>query len=149
MQAIKYNQYGSHDVLKIEQSEKPTPKENEILVRIRAASITRADTMMRRGNPYLGRLMLGLTKQKYTGVGTGFAGEIEAIGTGVSQFKVGDPVFGESVIMTNNTGISAQNYFRGALLQVTQQNVIVVFPDHDVIAAKRTEARGFFWLVDH
>jgi len=97
MQAVKYKQYGSHEVLKIEQAEKPVPKDNEVLVRIRAASITRADTMMRRGSPYLGRLMLGLTKPKYTGVGTGFAGEIEAIGSGVSLFKVGDQVFGESV----------------------------------------------------
>ena len=97
MKAVKYTSYGSPDVLSIEELAKPTPKPNEILVKIYAASATRADTMMRKGNPYLGRLMLGLTKPKYPGLGTGFAGEIEAIGDEVSAFNIGDQVFGESV----------------------------------------------------
>ena len=97
MKTVQHTQYGSHQVLKIEEVEKPSPKANEILVKIRAASITRADTMMRRGSPYIGRLMLGLTRPKHTGLGTGFAGEVEAIGPEVTQFQVGDAVFGESI----------------------------------------------------
>lgn len=97
MQAVKYTKYGSVNVLKVEEMEKPVPKSNEILVKIHAASVTRADTMMRKGAPYIGRLMLGLTKPKYTGVGTGFAGEVEAVGESVTKFKIGDSVFGESI----------------------------------------------------
>jgi len=97
MKAIKYSCYGAPSVLKLEDSEKPQPKDNEVLVKIKAASVTRADTMMRQGSPYLGRLMLGLSRPKYSGMGTGFAGEIEAIGSGVTKFNVGDAVFGESI----------------------------------------------------
>jgi len=97
MKAIKYIRYGAPSVLKLEDSEKPQPKDNEVLVKIKAASVTRADTMMRQGSPYLGRLMLGLTRPKYSGMGTGFAGEIEAIGSAVTKFNVGDAVFGESI----------------------------------------------------
>jgi len=97
MKAIRYNQYGSHNVLKVEEVEKPVPKANEILVKVRAASVTRADTMMRTGSPYLGRLMLGFFKPKYPVVGTGFAGEVEAMGDEVTQFNLGDEVFGESI----------------------------------------------------
>ena len=97
MKAIRYTHYGDHDVLKIEETEKPEPGANEILVKIHAASVTRADTMMRKGRPYLGRLMLGICKPKYTGVGTGFAGAVEAVGSKVTSYKMGDAVFGESI----------------------------------------------------
>ena len=97
MKAVIYTQYGSHQVLSVDEIQKPTPKPNEVLVKIHAASITTADTMMRRGKPYLGRLMLGLTKPKHTELGTGFAGTVEATGNEVTQFSIGDSVFGESV----------------------------------------------------
>jgi len=105
MKAITITQYGSPEVLKVEEREKPVPKPNELLVRVRAASITRADTMMRKGSPYIGRLMLGMTKPKYSGVGTGFSGEVVAVGEAVQQFKVGDRVFGESIF---GTGTNAE-----------------------------------------
>jgi len=97
MKAIRYTNYGNHDVLKIAETEKPEPRPNEILVKIHSASVTRADTMMRRGSPYIGRLMLGICKPKYTGVGTGFAGTVEAAGSKVTDYKIGDAVFGESI----------------------------------------------------
>ena len=97
MKAIQYTNYGSHDVLKVEETKKPEPSADEILVKIHASSVTRADTMMREGSPYLGRLMLGLLKPKYTGIGTGFAGVVEAVGSKVTDYKVGDAVFGESI----------------------------------------------------
>ena len=121
MKTVQYTQYGSHQVLKVEEAEQPTPKDNEVLVKIRAASITRADTMMRRGSPYIGRLMLGLTKPKYSGVGTGLAGEIEAIGAKVSQFKVGDQVFGESIF---GSGTNAE------YVCVPEDGVLVKKPDN-------------------
>jgi len=105
MKAITISQYGAPEVLQIEETAKPTPKPNEVMVRVRAASVTRADTMMRRGSPYIGRLMLGLIKPKYPGIGTGFAGEVAAVGDEVLEFKIGDRVFGESVF---GTGTNAE-----------------------------------------
>ncbi len=97
MKVIKYTKYGSPDVLQVVEVDKPDPRENEVLVKIHAASVTAADTMMRKGSPYIGRLFLGLTKPKYSIVGTGFAGEIETVGKNVTQFKPSDAVFGESI----------------------------------------------------
>jgi len=90
-------QYGTPDVLQLQEIEKPLPKSNEVLVKIHAASVTRADGMMRQGRPLIGRLVIGLMRPKYPVTGTGFAGEIEAVGSEVTRFKVGDEVFGESV----------------------------------------------------
>jgi len=97
MKVIKYTRYGSPDVLQIAEVDRPVPQDNEVLVKIHAASVTTADTMMRRGSPYIGRLYLGLMKPKYPVIGTGFAGIVEAVGKNVSQFNVGDAVFGESI----------------------------------------------------
>ena len=98
MKAIVYTKYGSPDVLQLKEVEKPTPKSNEVFIRIKASTVTRADGMMRKGTPYFGRLFLGLLKPKYPITGTGFAGEIVAIGKEVTLFKKGDKVFGESVL---------------------------------------------------
>ena len=97
MKAIVCTQYGSPEVLELQNIEKPIPKEDDVLVKIYAASVTTADTIMRTGKPLFGRLFLGLTKPKYPITGTGFAGVIESIGIGVNKFKVGDKVFGESL----------------------------------------------------
>lgn len=97
MKAIQHQRYGGHNVLNIIEIEKPKPGPNQVLVRVGAASVTRADTMMRRGKPVIGRLMLGLLKPRYPFIGTGFAGEVEAIGDQVTRFKVGERLFGESI----------------------------------------------------
>lgn len=98
MKAIITTKYGSHDVLQLRDMEKPTPKDNEVLIKVHAASITRADTMMRKGIPIYGRLFLGLTKPKHPIPGTGFSGAIEAVGNNVNLFQIGDEVFGETVL---------------------------------------------------
>lgn len=97
MLAIKHNKYGSPEVLQVVNVDRPVPAEKELLIKVNSASATRADTMMRKGKPFLGRLMLGLTSPKYQGIGTGFAGEIVDVGKDVVEFKVGDAVFGESI----------------------------------------------------
>lgn len=96
MKAIITTAYGSPDIFKLDNVAKPEAKLNEILIRIHASSVTKADTMMRTGKPYIGRFMLGLTKPKNPIWGTGFAGVVESIGTEVTQYKVGDKVFGEN-----------------------------------------------------
>ena len=98
MKTIITTKYGSPDVLKVTESVKPIPKEDEILIKIKASSVTAADSMMRKGKPYYGRLFIGLTKPKNPVPGTGFAGIIEAIGKGVKSFKIGEAVFGEIVL---------------------------------------------------
>jgi NADPH:quinone reductase-like Zn-dependent oxidoreductase len=98
MKAIVAKGYGAPDVLKLEKVAKPYPKENEVLVKVYAASATTADGMMRTGTPYIGRLFTGLRKPKHAIPGTGFAGVIEAVGENVTSFKPGDRVFGETTL---------------------------------------------------
>ncbi|MBL7473288.1 NAD(P)-dependent alcohol dehydrogenase [Robertkochia sediminum] len=97
MKKAVYRSYGPPEVIQIVDVLKPEPDMNEVLVRIEASSVTRADTMMRQGAPKYGRLFLGLFKPKNTALGTGFSGVIEAAGAGVSAFKIGDEVFGEKL----------------------------------------------------
>jgi NADPH:quinone reductase-like Zn-dependent oxidoreductase len=93
MKAIKFCEYGPPDVLKLEEVEKPVPKDNELLVRVRAASLNFIDAGLVRG-PSVLRLMSGLRKPKFTGFGRDFAGVVEATGKDVTEFKSGDEVFG-------------------------------------------------------
>jgi len=95
MKAIVYKEYGSPDVLKLEEVEKPTPKDNEVLVKIYAVSVNAADLHMLRAAPFLIRLMAGFLKPKNNILGSDIAGQVEAVGKNVKQFKPGDEVFGD------------------------------------------------------
>jgi NADPH:quinone reductase-like Zn-dependent oxidoreductase len=94
MKAIVYRNYGSPDVLKCEEIEKPTAGDNEVLIKIRAASVNPLDSHLMRGRPYIGRILFGLRKPKITRPGRDVAGQVEAVGRNVTQFKPGDEVFG-------------------------------------------------------
>src|SRR6267154_2429598 len=93
MKATVYHQYGLPDVLKCEEVEQPTPADDEVLIKVRAASVNPVDRFFR-GRPYLTRIMTGLRKPKYTRLGSDVAGQVEAVGRSVTQFKPGDAVFG-------------------------------------------------------
>ncbi|MGA2384702.1 MAG: NAD(P)-dependent alcohol dehydrogenase [Gemmatimonadales bacterium] len=93
MKAIVYRSYGSPDVLRYEEVEKPTPADDEVLIRIRAAAANPMDYHLM-GGAYLMRLMTGLLKPKPTCPGADLAGEVEAVGRNVTRFRPGDPVFG-------------------------------------------------------
>lgn len=95
MNAITYTEYGPPDVLKLTEVERPTPKDNEVLIRIFAASVNPLDWRVLRGRPFPIRLMMGgLRRPKPTRPGVDVAGTVEAIGRSVTAFKRGDEVFG-------------------------------------------------------
>ena len=94
MKAIVYRCYGSPDVLEFEDAKKPTPADDEVLVKVVAASVNPLDWHFMRGTPYFLRLMSGLSAPNETSLGVDFAGTVEAVGSNVKRFKPGDEVFG-------------------------------------------------------
>jgi NADPH:quinone reductase-like Zn-dependent oxidoreductase len=94
MKAAVYTQYGPPDVIHIQEVAKPTPKDNEVLVKIRAVSVNAYDWHTLTSDVLLVRLARGLFKPKITVLGTDIAGEVEAVGKNVRQFKPGDLVYG-------------------------------------------------------
>ena len=104
MKAIVYRKYGSPDVLRLENVDKPVPKDDEVLVRVQATSLNAYDWHLLRAKPFLVRLMGGgLFKPKNTIPGADIAGRVEAIGRSVKQFKPGDEVFGD-IAMSGSGG---------------------------------------------
>ena len=104
MKAIVYTEYGPPDVLHLQEVEKPTPKANEVLIKVHAATVTAGDCNMRGftfvppGFGFLPRLMFGLRKPRKPILGVEAAGEIEAVGRAVTLFKPGDQVFGSNAM---------------------------------------------------
>ncbi len=94
MKAIVYREFGSADVLKLEDVEKPVPQDDEVLIRVRAASINPLDWRLMHGKPRLVGVMARLMKMPVGRPGVDLAGEVEAVGENVTQFKPGDEVFG-------------------------------------------------------
>ena len=94
MKAIVYCEYGTSEVLKLMDIAKPVPNDNQVLVRVRAASVNPYDWHFVRGTPYIMRLGVGLRKPKDTRLGVDFAGIVEGVGKNVTEFKPGDEVWG-------------------------------------------------------
>ncbi|MQY77488.1 MAG: zinc-binding dehydrogenase [Spirochaeta sp.] len=102
MKAVVCTKYGSPDVLKIKEMEKPAPRQDEVLIKIYAATVNRTDCATLRAAPFIARFFTGLIKPNKQILGTEFAGQIEAVGKKVVSFKAGDKVFG-----FNETGLGA------------------------------------------
>ena len=103
MRAVVSDRYGPPEVLRLEDVERPVPTAGEVLVKVHATTVNRLDTATREANrrsglaiSLMGRLVLGLRRPRHRILGTEFAGEVEAVGAAVSEFAVGDRVFGNS-----------------------------------------------------
>ena len=119
MKAIVYTEYGSPDVLELKEVVKPTPKDNEVLVKVYAVSANAADLHLLRADPFLIRLSSGLLKPKNEILGSDIAGRVEAVGENVKQFKLGDEVFGD---------ISAGGWGGFAEYVCTREDALVLKP---------------------
>jgi NADPH:quinone reductase-like Zn-dependent oxidoreductase len=96
MKAILQDRYGPPDVLELREIDQPTVKDNQLLVKMHATTVNRTDCGFRAGSPFFVRVFTGLIRPKGTVLGNEFAGEVEAVGSGVTSFRVGDRVFGYS-----------------------------------------------------
>jgi len=94
MKAIVRNTYGPPDVVELQEIEKPVAADDEVLVRVRAASVNPADWYSMTGTPSVARVQMGLRRPKSNRLGVDFAGQVEAVGKNVTQFRPGDEVFG-------------------------------------------------------
>ncbi len=129
MKAVITTSYGNPEVLKISEVETPVPKSGEVLVKIRATSVTASHCAMRTGKPLFGRLIIGLTKPKIQIPGTDLSGEVIGIGEGVTEYKVGD-----EIIAATDVGGGAHAEY----LCITDKDVIAPKP----VGVSHSESAG-------
>lgn len=94
MRAVVQDRYGPPEVLRIAEVETPVPRAGEVLVRVRASVVSQTDAHIRGGHPAIWHLVAGFRKPRWPSLGVALAGEVEGLGAGVTQFRVGDRVFG-------------------------------------------------------
>jgi NADPH:quinone reductase-like Zn-dependent oxidoreductase len=95
VKAVVQDRYGPPEVLRIAEVERPVPKDDEVLIRIHATTVSQTDTHIRRPDPVVWRLFAGLRRPRWPSLGVEMAGVVEAVGSAVTGFKVGDEVFGQ------------------------------------------------------
>ena len=121
MKAVVRDVYGPPDVLELREIEKPVPKDNELLMKVQAASVNRADAHGLRGTPFMARIILGgLRKPKTKILGYDFAGQVEAVGKEITRFKPGDEVFGTNKVAG---GFAEYLNVKEDLMQIKPPNV--------------------------
>jgi NADPH:quinone reductase-like Zn-dependent oxidoreductase len=108
VKAVVHDKYGPPEVLRLEDVDRPTPKDDEVLVQIHATTVSRSDCGYRSGHPSVSRLMSGVRRPKRRILGQEFAGEVMAVGSAVTEFEVGDRVFGAIPAMNIQAGTYAE-----------------------------------------
>lgn len=121
MRAVVHTKYGSPDVLQLKEVEKPTPKDDEVLIKIHATTVNRTDVAMLRAKPFIARLITGFFKPKEPILGSDFAGQIEAVGKDVESLKVGDKVFG-----LDDGGLSSHAEY----MTIQEQKALTTMPEN-------------------
>jgi NADPH:quinone reductase-like Zn-dependent oxidoreductase len=117
MKAVVHDRYGPPEVLRLEEVERPVPKDDEVLVRIHATTVNRTDSHVRRAKPFMWRFFTGLLRPKERILGSELAGEVEAVGPAVGEFRVGDHIFGVKAYLSEGFGGHAEHIcMREALL---------------------------------
>lgn len=139
MKALVSRKYGSPEVLKIEDVNKPVLSENDVLVKVKAFTVNRTDCAAVRAKPYFSRLFLGLTKPKKNIRGTDFSGTVEAVGNNVYDFKAGDRVFG-----FEDEGLGSQAEY----LVLSQDKSIAKIPDVFSFEEAVTACEGFHYAIN-
>lgn len=146
IRVIQNRCYGSPDVLELVEIAKPVPKGNEVLVRVKAASVNPLDWHYLRGSPYIMRLESGIGAPKNIRLGADFAGTVEAVGSGVSRFKAGDEVFGTGrgafgeYVIKHQDGSLAKippnaSYAQAAALPIAGVTALQAIRDHGKLQA--------------
>jgi NADPH:quinone reductase-like Zn-dependent oxidoreductase len=133
MKAILHLKYGSPDVLILKKIEKPTPKNNDLLVKVYATTVNRTDCAMLRAKPFIMRFITGLFKPKNPILGTDFAGEIEAVGNQITKFKTGDKVFG-----FDDMGLGSHAQY----MTISENNAIATIPENTSYAQAAASIEG-------
>lgn len=133
MKAVVRSKYGPPEVLRIQEVEIPIPKENEVLVKVCTATVNRTDCGILWAKPFIMRFFTGLFRPKFPGIGTDFAGKIEATGKNVSKFKVGDRVWG-----FNDTGKGTHAQY----ITRPEDSPILTIPDNISYEVAAASAEG-------
>ena len=133
MKAAIRTQYGTPDVLTIKEVVQPQPKNNEILVKVYATTVNRTDCAILQGQPSIIRFFTGLTKPKLPTTGTDFAGEVHAVGTNISHFRVGDSVWG-----FNDNGLPSHAEY----LAIVEDQPIAIIPAGNTCEQAAASAEG-------
>ena len=134
MKVIEYHEYGSPEVLQVVEREMPVPKDNEVLVKVFATTVTATESTFRQGEPYFSRLFTGLRKPKIKTLGEELAGEIVELGKAVSKFKKGDQIFGTA---GPNFGANAE------FIAIPEDGVIVAQPANLSYEESASSCDGF------
>jgi NADPH:quinone reductase-like Zn-dependent oxidoreductase len=132
MKAAVCTRYGPPDIIQIMDVEKPVPKEDEVLIAVRAASVNPLDVGSIKGKPYIARIVTGLRKPKMSRPGIDVAGRVEAVGRNVTQFKAADAVFGLCISDPKVSGVGVWTHHQGAFAEYVcvPESILVVKPDN-------------------